>query len=228
VTNYAENRFSMYRAVCALLKENEGQFSGIPGLSQALKELDKTCSLIIETDNRYKYIAKGATDAKRNAQHELVESILKTGGVMFVAGKKDENDNLKKISDVTYSGLNKMRDTELLGKGRIIFENAKTYQDRLKTINSDIEAEIAELEKHLTDFDKTLNSRDTKTSESHTAHQELETILDKADDIVNDEIDNLMEGLKTKNSTLFNDYHRTRLIKDLGIRAAKKEEEKKS
>ena len=181
---------------------------------------------IADIDTRFKSSSKGKALDKQNAQGDVIDTLLKIAGVLYVLGKNQKNENLKALSSVTVSGLKKMRDNDILLKAKNILQNAKSNQAALKNLDTDIDADVAELDAGITNYENAMNTKEVKTTESHASREALNTAFIKADDILNEELDNLMEVIRKKIPDLYNQYKSARNIKDLGIRKSKTSEPK--
>jgi len=216
-----ESKFSMYRAVLSVLKENVTVFSGTPALVKAVDAFGKVFESITGIDEKYLSVSKGKALEKQNAQEELIETLLKVGGVLFIDAKAKKDENLKILSTLSYSGLKRMRDNDFLTKAKNVLKNAQSATASLKTLHTDIETDIKELEKQVKAYENAANVKETKTAESHAGRTALDEAFDNADEILKDEIDNLIELIRTKNPDLYNKYLSARVVKYTGARKTK-------
>jgi hypothetical protein len=217
------NKYSMYRYVCEVLKENKNLFSGIPALITSAESFEKCFSEISEIDARLTNAAKGTSFEKQNTEDDLSDSVVKIGGILYVAGIALKNEKLKAVSSVTYTELKRMRENDFLQKAKLIFKNSEENFQTLKTMHTGIEDEIRELEQNLIEYEKAMNEKGGKSAESHAARTALDAAFEKADSILKEQLDNLVELLRAKNPDFYNAYISSRVIKDLGMRKKKEE-----
>jgi hypothetical protein len=225
MTKHEVSKFSMYKTVFQVLKNNQGEFKNIPALNSSIDDLEKNLNEIAVIDNKYQNIGKGNTAKKDNTKDEIVDSLIKVSGVLYVTGRSLKNENLKEISDLCYSDLRKMRGNDLINKANLIIENANANIEKMKTIHTDIDSEIKILAGKIEEFDAAMNEKETKNIESHTARLDLNELFIETDDMVCGDMDTLIELIKTKNPDLYKQYQTARVIRDLHGKKHKKEEE---
>jgi hypothetical protein len=226
MTKIQTNKYSMYRSVCKVLSSNESYFSGIKILYDSSKKFEECFSKIEELNQIKNTVSKGVVIEKANAGQALVNSILKVAGVLFVFAKNTKNENLKNISSVTHSELKRIRINDFITKAKNILKNAKNSEPALKEYYTEIAVDIKEFENHLAVYEKSLDIKETKTAERISVKTTLSQEFSKADEILKDELDKLIELIKANNLDLYQQYFAARTIKDLGVKKIKKNDEK--
>jgi hypothetical protein len=218
-----ENKFSMFKSVYEVLKENKDAFAEIPAFAVSFGGFEKCLNDISHLDNKYATVSVGKARDKEIAQEELLESLVCVGGILYIAGRNKKDENIKATSNVTFSGLKRLRDNDILRKAKLICDNAKSMTEFLKTLHTGIDSEITALDERITKYDLSINSKETKNAESHAARAALDKVIENADEILNEEFDNLIEVIRGKNPDIFNKYKSARVTKDLGYRKKKEE-----
>jgi hypothetical protein len=221
------NKYSMYRSVCEVLKNNEKLFTDIPAMTTAADSFKNYFSEIAKIDDRFMSVAKGTTKEKIITHEKLESSVIKISGLLFVTGKKINNENLKELTNITHSDIKIMRADVFIQKSKNILNNAKAFLSTLKTMDNNIDAEISDLEENINHYENAVNMKESKSAESHSTKNSLEKSFKTADEILKDEIDRYIELVKEKYPDFYDQYIKARTIKDLGIKRTKKTEPEK-
>jgi hypothetical protein len=83
--------------------------------------------------------------------------------------------------------------------------------------------EIAAFDNALDTYRQQADSKEVKTAESRVARKSLFECFDKADEILNSDIDTLVEVVKSSDENFYNQYKAARTIRDLGGHYSKNE-----
>ncbi|NQY80514.1 MAG: hypothetical protein HRT47_09400 [Candidatus Caenarcaniphilales bacterium] len=209
-----KNRYVMFKAVEEVLLESKETVSSTPALSLVFKDFQKLLKEIPEVDNKYKLVSEGAAATKEKAEDDLIDALLAVAGVVHIFARRNDDEQLKIMTRLTNSGLKKMRDADLLQKAKAI---AVLVEENLQKLNKfGLERDILkDLQMKIDDYENASDSKDAKFGQSKAARQELTEIFEQANEILNEELDTVMDFVKTKDTSLYNDYHATRLIKDV-------------
>ncbi|MBN2546178.1 MAG: hypothetical protein JXB50_10305 [Spirochaetes bacterium] len=226
MTKKENNKYAMYKSLLTVLDENREKINAIEGLKIISTELVDIIVKINEIDNRYKNLSKGAADNKYNSKDILIAALLKTANVLYVYAKRTDNFPLKEQSDLTESGLKKGRDNELLQKAKTTIENAKKNSVEITSLHKDFNEDLKKLEELLTGFEDSISNQSSKSTEKQASREALTEGFKKADDIIKEQLDPLIELIREKDIDLYNQYYAARTIKDLGVRKTVKEDEK--
>jgi hypothetical protein len=219
-----ENKLSMYDAVLNLLEANAAVTGTLPAFAQAETEFQTVVGNIKAKETQLNEAVAGVTNSKHNAENEMIEDVLKAANALFVFAKRQNDEELKAISDINHSKLKKLRDTELVGKARSITDKANTNIAALNDFGITPEFVTALTEK--TDaYESSLGNQAAGFAGKSAARQSLSELFTNADSILKDELDNMVELLKESNGDFYNTYKSARSIKDLGMRHESGEEE---
>ncbi|MBN2547368.1 MAG: hypothetical protein JXB50_16310 [Spirochaetes bacterium] len=218
------NKYSMYKSLLTVLNGSKEKIVNIEGLKTSSDELTAVTAEISETDIRYKNLTKGARDDKYSSKESLITSLLKTANVLYVYAKKNDNFPLKEKSDLTESGLKKIRENELLQKAKTVVETAEQNAGETAAIHKEFSEELKKLKESLTVYEASIGSHSSKTTEKQASREALTEAFKKADDIIKEQLDPLIELIREKEIDLYNQYYAARTIKDLGVRKAVKED----
>jgi hypothetical protein len=122
---------------------------------------------------------------------------------LFIYARKTGNGNLKAISEVTRSGLERLRDLELFQKAKAILENFSDNIEEMKK-NGMTDQSLAELDVAVNDYGTAIGNKDSKQVEGKAIRKDLDASLMKS------------KILKNEIPELYNQYKTARIIKDLG------------
>ena len=152
--------------------------------------------------------------AQPPAADDLIEALIKIAGGLYVLARKSKDENLKKTSKVTHSGLEYLRDTELLQKAKSIQSNANTNISKLAPYGITA-ALMTDLNNKVTAYEKALGSKESKFAESKASRQELGSLFEDADDLLKEDLDTFVDMMKDVNKEFYNKYQAARVIKDV-------------
>jgi hypothetical protein len=209
-----KNKYTMYKTIENVLTESQETVNTTPALSLVLKDFQAAVAKIAEVDQKYISIAEGATQTKDTAEAELIESMLAVVGITRIFARRNQNEQLAAMTQMTISDLRLMRDADLLQKSKTLLEQIEANLTGLTELG--MEAEIFEKFKaDIESYDTAFNNKDAKLGQSKSARQELTEMFSQTDEILKEELDYVMDYVKTKDQTLFNDYQASRTIKDV-------------
>lgn len=221
------NKFIMYKSLMTVLDQNREKIKEIEGIKTIAEELAGAISGISETDTRFKSLSKGAASVKYSSKDSLISAVLKTGNVLYVYAKRAGNLPLKEKSELTESGLKRLRDSELLQTVKIIIENAEQTAAEISSFHKTFNDELKNLKEQFTAFEGSINNLSSKSTEKQATREALTEAFKKADDIIKKQLDPFIELIREKEVNLYNQYYAARTIKDLGVRKVKAEGEEK-
>jgi hypothetical protein len=223
MNNKQENKLTMYDSVLSYLNSRTDMLNQMPALKTAVTDLHVIVNGIKEKANETISSITGKADLKAELKEQL---ILKTaailGAVKAYARRKDDTV-LKAKADVTRSQIKKQRDTELAIFCKGMFELVSPFAPALTDYGVTSE-DIDEFEELVKKFDEATSDREAGVAQRKSATSELVTLFESADDLLEDELDALMEKFRQTDNQFFNAYQAARVIKDLGHRFEKQDD----
>jgi hypothetical protein len=217
MTRNEYNRYSMFRKVTTLMIEHESLVQTIPALKKALTELSNSISVIEKKDVGYQSASKGTMEHKHSVQDELAEQMGILCGSLYVFGQDTGNDAMCEMTDIAESALKKMRETELLQKGKSIVELLTPNRADLVAYGVK-EYMVEEFSSKIAAFGAAVDNKDTKHIEAVATRSELSAEFIATDLILKNKIDKLMGHMRVIDSNFYNKYQQARVVKDLGVR----------
>jgi len=217
-----ENKLTMYRAVESLLDGNTAKTAGMTIFATRLAEFKDIIAQILEKEELRTNATAGATSTKKAKREEMTEQAAVLAAKMKALGSDTNDDRLLEIADYKRTDLNKMRDTQLLPVIQGLINTADAYAAALVPYGV-AAADIAALGTKMTEYNAAFGSKESAFDVKGAAYPALLNLFKQADVLLEDKLDNLMEGFKTTDNEFYNQYQLAREIIDLGVRHEEEE-----
>lgn len=209
------NKMKMYRAIDTVVASHPETVNSIAPLAEAYGAFRVALGNIIQYDRQYQNSTSGATATKNVAHDQLVESALFVSKVLYSFGRKTNNEEVKASCKVTPTTLARLRDGQLEETCFRLHQFVTTFAASMNEYG--ITAEQLELFKtRLENYRLYIDSQQHKIAESKAARDQLYQAFDKADEILKEDLDRLIEVVKNQNHELYITYKAARVIRDLG------------
>jgi hypothetical protein len=224
MTKAQSNKLNMYDAVGAFLTEFAAKFTGYVALIALKTEFISLVAEIKIKEAEVKTAPAGKTSAKYEAKDVLITALLPLVKKLFVLAKKNGNEEIKAICTMSRSDFNKMRDTDLEIKAEMI----SNYLDANKTelANYMVTDEIiTAMKSKIAAFKGAQDLQDSGMTSKVAGHGTLNQLFERADELLHDEMDGLMEHYAETERVLYDSYRAARVLKDLGYHQPAKTEE---
>ena len=225
MTKREENVFTMYKAVDTLIGTIDGRdLESLEAFDPARTRFSEAVTAIETKDIEYMSMTAGKALSKENIGEELCESIYEIGSALSLYAMSVGNVELKERVKFSKTELRRLRDTDLVRKGKEVNELAVTNGTSLGSYGITAER-ITAFGVMVNDYDAKLGDKEVSFADKTAARQELKDLFKAADTILKDEIDRYMEIIGGNSPDLYNQYKSARVIKDLGIRHEDEEPE---
>lgn len=213
----------MYIAVQAVFNTFQSVLQQFKRLAAEVECFTNAIDQIESRETEYSSVSKGATSQKNDIRDSLVEETNMVCGILHTYALDIEDAQLKDLTDVTETGLDRLRDADLALRTKGIAEIAVNQKDKLQDygLTPDLVDGYQQL---VISYCDSLEQKDSKIASSVAAREELTEAFTEADRILKTKLDELMKLQKKLNPDFFNRYSQARVIKDLGIRRTKAEE----
>lgn len=218
-----ENRFTMFKAVAKLMQTNASKYSGIPAIASAVTQLNDLLDQITGTDNLKGHSTDGKTNEKNRMRKNLETESLRIASAAGALGASIKDDKLRALGKITKSSLKELRDTQLFNEAQNIFNVANDHIAELADYGVAV-LELNNFKQLFTDYNNALDSKESSFATSSSASKQLPVIFKDVDSLLTEQLDKLMENFRTKDALFYGEYKSARLIKDLGIRHNKDDE----
>lgn len=211
------NKMNMFTAVNSVFQLSNDSTAKIKKLAEAISRFDEKLKVISGHDSEYTLAAAGATAAKKSAANALIDAVMRTANALSVLGDHTGNEQLKAECRIYSSRLFQLRDLELIKLGSHIAEIVQQHAAELGDYGI-ADSDRAALAAAIESFSKMREGQQQRISEVKSVRGMLYKDIAEAATILKNEIDPLMELVKTGNIELYNQYWAARVIKDLGGR----------
>ena len=217
------NKIAMYDAVIVYLKEHPDQLNSIAEFPLSLTQFESTVQEIKAKEVVRQGAAAGKTDVKYLAEEALIQSAVGVASSLFAYAKKRGLTELKVITDISARKLDRMKEADLITKCTQIYNETKKVETDIAGFGLG-SREIETLKARIDAYSAAAGKRDSSIADRIGTGSSIVELFNKADDILEDEIDRFTEKFINRDKTFYDGYNAARNIKDLGKRHNGKEE----
>lgn len=214
MTKREENKLTMYKGTLTLLKAKSSKTETLPVFAGLVGQFESALEGIESRHRVHQSKAVGAAQQKELLEDEMIDSLVLLGSAMFVYGVQQKDEEIKTAVKVTESKLKAMRDTDLLQRARTLQTKATELAAALADYGIN-ESTLTSLKDQIDSYKAALENKEMSTAEKTASRQDLSDAFYKADDILKQMIDPMMELFRSTDKELYNAYHSARVIKDL-------------
>lgn len=217
MNNRLENRLTMYEGLLTLLQSNMDKINTVGGFGDAVAELAAVIAGVKTKSKEVDGVSVGKTTTKYDAEDALVAELIPACSALYIFGRKQNNAEIKERADVTETKLRRMRDTELAAFGMAIADLAAANIRGLAAFGFTDE-KLNSLRAKAQAYSTAIGVKESSIADRKGARGAMNDLFDKADDILNEELDRFMEMLRPTETELYNKYFAARVVKDTGVR----------
>lgn len=220
LTKPQENKLSMFKDLESVLDRNKIIIDKIPQLSDSTVNFKNIISQIGVKAVMKNTVLKGSVITKTNKRIELESAIVENASALYAFGSKTENEMIKAIANITFSSLDRLRDTEVINRANSILDaivNNSAALVAFSIADSDIDNLRNSIGNYITSSSETSGSK----TDSMIITKSLQELFRSGSHILNDEIDRMVDSLRTKEKNFYDSYYAVRSVKNLGIRHKK-------
>ena len=207
------NQFNMMQSVDQFFTINLLLLSSNPAIGTNVARL-KTLIADINAISQVQAIrTKAESTIKADIKSSLIDGALKVAGGMSAHAAATGDTRLKINADVTFSDLNKMRETDFTIKIRAIYDAALPIAEALEVWGV-TQADIDGLNTGIEDFttqSPVIRNLKAKTKQATSG---LKSKFDEGNDLIKNTLDPMMLPFKNLNPTLHGEYMNARAIID--------------
>jgi hypothetical protein len=217
MSKYLENKLSMFDGVRTFLKSIVDKTSAIPALAAAITEFDQVVDQLKAKGLEVDTVSAGKAQKKADAEDDLIDAIIPVKSALASFASSMKNPELIARANVTESQLRKMRDTDLEKKAEGILQ-AGTDNLTAAADHGLTQALLTALAEKSKAFSAASGDREASVGKRVGARSAMMDLYDKADAILTERIDNLMELMRKSEPQLCEEYNSTRLLREAGLR----------
>jgi hypothetical protein len=217
MTKNQENKLTMYEAIHSILQDNASVTATVPAFQPALQEFGAKLGELKNMALEVKTAFVGKNADKKTTEAVLIGSLIKVTSAMQAIAHRTRNQTLAEKAKITESQLRHSRDTDLMIQATGIHAAALEVADQLKDFGITA-ANLDELSSQIAAFHQALGKREGGMAQRGAARNALADLFTGIDTILRQDLDKLMELLKTDHPQFYDAYQKSRVIKHLGIR----------
>ncbi len=227
MTKIHENKMTMYVGVREILNHYPEIVQALPAFKTAQADFNQQIEAILTKSKEKDALTAGKTTNKNEACSRLVNTVVSVSSSVYTHAVETGNNELKALTNLRKSHLQRARDTRIIQISEAIHETATRLIADLARYGVQPET-LTDLHKQIQDYKQAFGDREQSVAHRKTARLALQELFREADTILKSRLDRLMENFKTTHPEFYGAYHAVRRIKRLaGVRRAKKEGEEK-
>lgn len=212
-----ENKLTMYEGVITLLENNTEIVSPIGAFVTTREDFKAAVEQIRAKGQEKREATRGKTQTKHDAEDVLVNALLEIASPLYSFARRAKMNEVMEICDVTEYKLRRLRDTELESIANSIQARSAANAAGL-TAYGITEAMITGLAEKIAAYHNALGERESGVATRVGVTKTLAELFKQADELLYDDMDRIVERLRTSNAEFYTMYLGARVVKDLGIR----------
>jgi len=215
MTKYEKNRMKMFDGIDAVFSRNREAVESLRPLSEAVGLFRESKGETEWRNHEYFIVTAGATATKNAAFDVALEETVRLSWALLALGRKTGNEPLKAECRMPRSRLLCIRDADAVLHFVRISELAVQYAADI--VDYGITAgEIASLGNLLETLKAQTGDQQAKTARRKASRKTLSASFGKTGRIVSEDLDVIMELMKTSHPDFYNEYRAARTICNLG------------
>lgn len=211
-----ENTRSALAGMGRVFDEGSEIVSTLPALAEAVGKFNADHTTYLQGEEAYNLAMSGLTQAKHNAEEELIDVVYTLSRALKPYAKKANRPDIQEVADVEVYELERKRDTDLLAHCKALLKKANEVSGELGSYNVTPE-ELADVQSKIDAYEKALKAQGGGMAAQS---GEFAAMLDALKVVKEDleEIDDLIERLRKSNPKFCTAYESARRVKELGTR----------
>lgn len=196
-----------------ILDAHTDKWSGIPVMVNAKNEFDELIQRILEVNERTLSQSGAVTASKAGTLDAVVQKAVMLSGAMQAYAAFTGNVELAAKVKLTKTDITSARETDVEKTVSPVINAARKEMTNLADYGI-TEAQITELETSIDDFNSMIGRPRTIRNQAFAAISELEELVNTANDVAKQKLDNLMLLFQTTQPGFYDEYLRARTIVD--------------
>jgi hypothetical protein len=219
MTDPQENKLGMFRAVITVLDDNAPEYAAVTALVTQVANLHSSVDLIGQLVQIQGAPTTGVTVDKASLQTQMVDMALRVAGGLKAFASDTNNADLLHQADINKSTFTRARDDQRDDIAQRIHDLANTNIAALAPVGITA-ATLTALQTRIGAYIAVIGSPRVARAKISTATEMLDAEFARADMILTDRIDGLMEQFKDSGTSFYADYKNARRIVDTGSQGA--------
>jgi hypothetical protein len=215
MTDPQENKLSSHRAVITVLDDNAPEYASVAALVTQVGNFHASVDLIGQLAQAQTSPTTGITLDKAMLNGQMIDMALRVAGAVKAFASGANNSTLLAKVDVNKTTFTRARDDLRDDIAQEIHDLANTNIAALGPFGITA-ATLTALQTRISAYRGAIGSPKIARAQKSTTTSLLETEFTRADMILNDRIDGLVEQFKDSGTTFYSDYKNARRIDDTG------------
>jgi hypothetical protein len=196
-----------------ILNVHTEKWSGIPVMVNAKNEFDELIQRILDVNERTQSNSEAVSASKAQTLEAVVQKAVMLSGAMQAFAAFTGNVELAGKVKLTKTDIVGARETDVEKTVAPVINAARKELANLADYGI-TEAQITELETSVDDFNSMIGRPRTIRNQAFAAISELQELVDTANGVANQKLDNLMLLFQAAQPGFFEEYKRARVIVD--------------
>jgi hypothetical protein len=205
----------MYRAVLQVLDANAAEYAGVAAFGTQVTNLHNSVDLIGQLAQTQTADSSGLTLDKAMLQGQMVDMALRVAGALKAWASDTNNAPVRQQADINKSDFTRARDDLRDDIAQQIHDLGNANVAALAPYGVTA-ATITALQTRIDAYRAAIASPRTAKAQKSTATDMMNNEFDRADMIIQDRIDGLIEQFKDSGTTFYADYKNSRRIVNTG------------
>ena len=208
-----KNKLAMYGIVRQVITDFGTSWNTIPAFVSAVEKLQSKYSVLVEIGEKQTKILKGVWSAKEKKKMVLIDEATKLSNALFAYAGVVDNTILKEQMRLSKSELKYSNRVSLLTNLSLIATRSAEFASELEDYG--VQAETIEAYSEMVEeYNEIVHStRKAVISRKQLTHQ-IDVLVSEIDDVLSNQIDKLVEVIRTDDSLFFEKYQHARSIVD--------------
>jgi hypothetical protein len=215
MTDPQENKLTMYRAVLQVLDANPAEYAGVAAFGTQVTNFRNSVNLIGQLAQTQTADTTGIALDKAMLNDQMVDMALRVAGALKAFASDNSNAPLRQQADINKTTFSRARDDMRDDIAQQIHDLGNTNVAQLAPYGVTA-ATLTALQTRIDAYRAAIGSPRTARAQKSTATDLLATEFDRADMILGDRIDGLIEQFKSSGTTFYSDYKNARKIVQTG------------
>jgi hypothetical protein len=206
------NRVTMYKTVAAYLDSQNAVWNGMAPFVVAVHDFKNKLAAIDDAAQQQE-APSGASDSKAGARDALEDVLFLTSEALGVLAHASNDHDLRALTDVHASLLDKIPADELINRATLILARANARKTELATMQI-TQANLDELAQALQDFSAVKEQPRQATVDRMTKTESLAQLIRDAGGALRNQIDRLVNLFRRSNPEFVSGYRGARVVVD--------------
>lgn len=189
------------------------KWNGIPVMTNAKNEFDELIQRILDVNERTLAQSEAVTTSKANTLAAVIQKAVTLSGAMQAYAAFTGNVELAGKVKLTKTDITTAKETDVEKMVAPVIQAARKELSNLADYGI-TDAQVTELETSIDDFNSMIGRPRTIRNQAFAAISRLEELVDTANDVAKQKLDNLMLLFQYTQPGFYDEYLRARTIVD--------------